>query len=116
MGYYINPPLLSKEQWLRKHGEMLSEAITQDNAQEIWEELYTGEVTKFPVVWIDNRMFTSAGIAFSANEFKAFTEPGDNRPKDFFVVPVEKLLEVCPDLKYCCTLQSKNQRNVENKL
>ena len=87
MGAYINPPNMSKEQWL------------SENATEVpfvdWD-LPDGH---FPVVLVDNGPFTAAGIAYSKRELEEFTSPSDNRPKRFFIAPIEKLHEVSPELK-----------------
>lgn len=88
MGYYINPPDMTKEQWLGHHARELR---TPAEAQEVGGD-------EMPVVLMDNGPFTAAGIAYCDNELAAFAEP-DGRPKRFFAAPKAKLLEVCPQLE-----------------
>lgn len=47
-----------------------------------------------PVVLVDNGLFFAAGIAFDKKEYEIFTSPKDNRPKECFIVPIEKLKKV----------------------
>lgn len=88
MGYYINPKDETKETWLER------EAIPADkvptNACEI-DGLR-------PVCLVDNRMFTSAGIAYDDDELRAFLDPADPRDKRWFFAPIEELVKVCPDV------------------
>jgi len=51
-----------------------------------------------PVCFVDNGPFTAAGIAFDSNELAAFANPSDHRPKLWFIVPIDKLTEVNPEL------------------
>jgi hypothetical protein len=87
MGAYINPPNMSKEQWL------------SENATEVpfvdWD-LPEGYL---PVVLVDNGPFTAAGIAYYRQELKAFTDESDQRFKRFFIAPIDKLHEVSEELK-----------------
>lgn len=84
MGYYINLPDMTKEQWLSKYGTKVA-----DNFK--WDQLDDG---KLPVVLINNGPFTAAGIAYSPSEFQAFTDPLDNRPKIIYEVAIEDLRKV----------------------
>jgi len=51
------------------------------------------------VVVVDNCMFEAAGLAFSEAEFKAFTNPNDNREKQFVLLDKKKAFELA-----CCQL------------
>jgi hypothetical protein len=87
MGFYINPPDRSKETWLAENGTPSNGVPTLGSP-----------VGTLPVVLVDNYIFTAAAVAYSPGELQAFNEPEDPRPKRWFTVPVEKLLEVCPEL------------------
>lgn len=83
MGYYINPEKETKEEFLKREGievEKLS-----------WDEVPEGHL---PVVLCYNPLFTAAGIAFSLNELKAFTDPSDTRKKKYYYVEKTKLKDV----------------------
>ena len=89
MGYYIDPEDKSKEQWLQENAT----ACSRPEANE-------ADFTRcFPVVLVDNGIFTAAGICYSRREYEAFTDPEDHRPKKFFVADRERLLPFCPALK-----------------
>lgn len=92
MGYYINPPTGTKEEWLKENG------IASD-LKEGWTCVYNhlGYEDYLPVVLIDNGPFTAAGIAFSEREFEAFTIPEDKRKKTFWLVKIEDLCKGCND-------------------
>jgi hypothetical protein len=76
MGCYINPRTTSKEAWLAENG-------TPTNGP--------GQITEthVPVVLVNNGPFNAAGVAFSQRELEAFTQPGDFRPKQWFLVSRE---------------------------
>jgi len=66
MGYYINPVNgMSKEDWLYK---------------------------TFPVCLVDNGLFKAAGIAFDKRELEIFLNPDDHRPKDWFLVNLDSIM------------------------
>ena len=73
MGYYVNPSSMSKEDWLRLHGE------PTNGPCEITE-------THLPVVLVNNGPFNAAGVGIDANEVRAFTQPTDYRPKKWYRV------------------------------
>ena len=83
MGCYVNPKLESKESWLKREGNKVSQVS--------WDNLPEGTL---PVVVMNNRFFTAAGVAYSEDELKAFTDPSDHRHKEFYYVDVEKLAKV----------------------
>lgn len=84
MGYYINPPDMTKEEFLEKHGT------------ETDDPRFDSET--FPVCLVNNGPFTAAGIAYDAKERDAFLRP-DGRPKKWYQVPREALLPYCPRLE-----------------
>ena len=73
MGCYINPKGMDKEVWL------MDNAVPTRGPQPITE-------THVPVCLVDNGMFTAVGVAFNEREVEAFNSPGDNRPKQWFLV------------------------------
>lgn len=77
MGYYINPPDMSKEEFLEKKGKRLS----TDGAKSFD---FVGD--RLPVCLVDNGWMTAAGIAFDARERDVFADPKDPRPKEWFSV------------------------------
>lgn len=87
MGYYINPPVVSKETWLIENGVHISET----EAHAVFDE-----GVDLPVCLVDNCMFTAAAVAYDVREFEAFSMPDDDRPKYWFRVPREKLIEFYP--------------------
>lgn len=87
MGYYINPPNGPKELWLMDNGRAVKGVPSFDKT--------TGYL---PVCLVNNGYFTAAGICYSNSELIAFNQPSDTRPKEWFLVPIEKLIAVCPEL------------------
>ncbi len=84
MGYYINPPNCSKEQWLDENGRSFS---TLPN----WADAVKAKT--LPVCLVNNGLFTAAGVAFSQGEMEVFATE-DGRTKHWFVVPIDKLKAV----------------------
>lgn len=88
MGYYINPPDSSKEEFLKKHGRRIRSEDARD-----WNFGFDGKPsTELPVCLVDNVAmgFTAAAIGFDAEETKRFLNP-DGRPKFWFAVDRELL-------------------------
>jgi hypothetical protein len=83
MGFYINPPDISKEAFLERHGMAISFAHARihdaDNDRE-----------RVLCVWVDNGQHTAVGIAYSNAERDRFLAP-DRRQRRCFIVPLEKL-------------------------
>lgn len=78
MGFYINPPNgFPKELFLVEHGTPINQPSGDFD--------FVGS-DSLPVCWVDNGAFTAAGICYSKRELQAFTVPGDNRPKQWFLV------------------------------
>ncbi len=80
MGYYINPEVGSKEEFLEKHGILQRGAPRKHSV---------GGLTA--VCLIDNGPFTAAAIAYCQEELEYFTSHKDSRPKSWFMVPDEVL-------------------------
>ena len=86
MGYYIDPPDQTKEEWLLTHGTLCDEVPLRH------VDTKTNSVA---VVLVDNIIFQAAGIAYSQAELEAFKHE-DPRPKEWYWVPIEKLTpEIC---------------------
>ena len=78
MGFYINPQEgFPKELFLVEYGKPISQPSEDFD--------FVGS-DSLPVCWVDNGGFTAAGICYSKRELAAFTAPGDNRPKQWFLV------------------------------
>ena len=90
MGSYINPPNMSKEQWLSLN------AIRINPKEVIEHNLRDGMLA---VCLIDNIGFTAAAILYNISETIAFLKDDSGRPKQFFLAAKEDLLKVS-DLKY----------------
>lgn len=86
MGYYIDPPKQSKEDFLKENGIALHGAPRNFD--------FTSD--KLPVCLVDNDYFNAAGIAYCENELAAFSRP-DGRQKAWFLVTKEKLLPYYKD-------------------
>ena len=82
MGYYINPTDMTKEEWIAKHGTLITTFFewTHDT---------------MPVCLVDNGPFKVLAIAYSPAELKEFLRP-DSREKIWYLVPLEHLLPYLP--------------------
>lgn len=89
MGYYINPPDISKEDFLLNHGKVIKTAA----------EIMTLDFkTSYPVCLVQNDGFTAAGIAYDQHEAKVFLHP-DPRERVWFEVSAENLAPYLPKPK-----------------
>ena len=78
MGFYINPPNgRSKELFLAEYGEQTKQPSDDFD--------FAGS-DSLPACWVSNGGFTAAGICYSKRERAAYTVPGDNRPRQWFLV------------------------------
>lgn len=84
MGYYVNPPNQTKEQFLTQKGKRLPRAPK-------WSDVPKGSL---PVVFIDNGRFSAAAIACSEAELKEFSRNDDPHPSIFYMVPIAELVKV----------------------
>src|SRR3990167_9029165 len=113
MGFYINPREGTKEDWLLRNGQ---EIVRPD-----WPPP-EGQVI---VCMVDNGPFRAAGICYDMAEFSEFAAPaatpeeieaarqhfeargmsfqfldsGIQRPRKWYLVPREKILEICPSVE-----------------
>ena len=98
MGFYINPSYGTKEEWLLSQGIEVTDPT--------WEALANFVGVQPPddsgvyVCLVDNGPFRAAGICYSEAEFDAFRMPdaGAQRPRTWYVVPRNKIIEVCPEV------------------
>ncbi len=88
MGAYVNPTGQTKEEWLKENGKQIERPI-------LWEDVPDDH---YPVILVDNGLFTAAAIAYSEKELLEFNNPADDRPKCYFIVSREKLLAVSSEL------------------
>ena len=84
MGYYINPKDMSKEEFLVRKGTILDQAPNVHEAD-----------GRTAVCLVNNGLFTAAGICFSANKLKEFTDTQDHRPKNWYMVKSSDLAPFC---------------------
>lgn len=86
MGFYIDPPNMSKEEWLRFNATPLDDPF--------------GDIPEgtHRVCLVYNGGFTAAGICYNDGERDAFAHPDDRR-KEWFVVEDERLIRVCPSVE-----------------
>ncbi len=80
MGFYINPKGQTKEQFLKENGTQVE---TPD-----FKKVPAGHML---VGYVNNGWMTAAGIVFDENEFNAYTDPSDPRPREYYHVPVSAL-------------------------
>lgn len=85
MGIYINPPDMTKEQFLEKFG-----IECRGDELEILEDM-------LPVVLVDSGYFTAAAIAYSRYELSCLVDPFDPRPRKYYMVPREHLKPYMPN-------------------
>ncbi|NJO18752.1 MAG: hypothetical protein HC877_24435 [Thioploca sp.] len=94
MNLYINPPDMSKEEWLMKNAIDAS-PLFEAGIKRCWATVPEGTL---PVCIIDSGTFIDAGIVYDEEKYDAFNLD-DGRAKLFILVPIDKLLEVQPELK-----------------
>lgn len=90
MGYYINPPDMTKEEFLNKYGILIKESDVMAN--EFGNE--------FPVVLVDNGLFTAAGILYDDVERQSWWECYKRDPHRFYlfyIVAKKHLIPYLPE-------------------
>ena len=97
MGYYINPSDETKEEWLNNNG------IEVTNPS--WDALPNFRPTEFQgddgvyVCLVDNGPFTAAAVCYNEQEFDEFNRDDEPRPRKWYVVSREDIINVCPDVE-----------------
>lgn len=87
MGYYIETPLPIAK------ALQLKELYGAESYSGTFEDIPEGKVV---VAVIQNGPFDAAGICYDADEFEAFSEADDPRPKDLLLLDKDKAIELCP--------------------
>lgn len=90
MGFYINPPDMTKEDWLIKHNVKIF--TTPPSFESIREK------NLILICLVDNGLFTTAGICYSQREIDAFNQPKDLRLKLWCCVPQEEVFKLMPEV------------------
>ena len=91
MGYYINPPGQTKEQWLKAHGRLITE--TEARSLRAMDEYLI-------VCLVDNGWMTAAGICYDDHERDMFMLPdtdGPQRPRKWYVATRTQLSPYLPE-------------------
>lgn len=84
MGIYVNPVNgQPKEDWLRDNGRPLA------NGEPIWPP----PAGHLPVCLLYNPTFTAALVIDSEHELRRSHSPRDMRRREWFVVPIDRLIE-----------------------
>ena len=81
MGFYINPPNMTKEDFLLKFGK----SVTEEEVRSMKSEDYK-QGDRLPVCLVYNAAFTAAAIVYGPSELDAVTRPDDPRPKLYALV------------------------------
>lgn len=85
MGFYINPPNQSKEEWLKQH------YIKFSSIPPLFHKDEEGNIV---VCLVQNPGFTAAAICFSKRELQEFQHPDDRRDKFWLHVPIKALIDL----------------------
>ena len=105
MGAYINPKGMEKEDFLLTFGTPME--VMPYKLQ--WNQFVKHGT--LPVLYLDNRGFSAAGIAYDEREFdvmkRAYENEADKRPKMWFVCKIEDLVKVSDLLEYAPDIESK---------
>ena len=86
MGAYVNPPDMTKEDWLKKNaihylGDLEAAIAACKDDQLV-------------VILVDNGAFTAAAICFDKEEITEFNREDDHRHRSFFLANKEDLYKV----------------------
>ena len=127
MGYYINPTNETKEEWLNNNGLVVTEPEWHLLATNFPGTQHSPEGRGVLVYLVDNGPFTAAAICFSEQEFNELRasdptpeeiakskvraeaagglvlslDSGKQRPRTWYVVPRNHIIEVCPSVEAC---------------
>lgn len=91
MGLYIEDD--NKVEWCETHGEYIPNI---DVIKQTYDICIDEDVERICCV-VDNFHFFTLGVAFDKQELDRFTLDHDKRPKAFFVIPLHKIKEKCPN-------------------
>lgn len=91
MGCYVNPPGMSKDLWLEQSGVQISRAEVQEHG--LGGNLWV-------VCLMRNTGFSAALVVTDESDRAAVLDPGDLRPKTFYLVEAGKLRTVSPFVLY----------------
>lgn len=80
MGSYLNPPDMTKEEWLKKNAKQIAEP------PKTLTELAEGQAL---VCWVHNGIFTACAHVYDERELREFSRDDDRRPKAWFTVDSE---------------------------
>lgn len=98
MGAYVNPAGETKETWLEREGKPILEGEARNFFNSDWGDEHKDHL---PVCLVQNSAFSAAAVGFSKEEISCFCDPYDRRPRKWYSVPIDKLLESSdPSLKY----------------
>ena len=79
MGLYINPPTMTKEEFLAAHAERVTE-------QRIQKFLFDPDKMALPLCLVDNGNFTALAVGFDKQETLRWHDKRDFRPKKFYII------------------------------
>lgn len=94
MSCYVNPPQESKEAFLNREGRKIHGKEIPRRVKDIPADLLL-------VCLVDNGWMTAAAVGYSDRELEEFTRSDDPRPRTYYMVPLDKLREVCPEIDDC---------------
>jgi len=94
MPYYINPPTLTKEAWLKENGKLIADAPA-------WNDVPQDSL---PVCLTDTSMFTTAYIIYDESELELVKLA---RKKQWYLVLKEKIIQVEPSIAHLVKLPKR---------
>ncbi len=98
MGYYINPPDCSKEDWLSRNGELLHQAPSKLDFNLALARNH------LPICLVQNPGFSAAGVIYDERELLAFTSE-DGRHKKYYLCFIQDLVAVGALQKDFCNVR-----------
>jgi hypothetical protein len=102
MGYYIDPPNMSKEDWLKEHGIPAPYSSEPEPDGSLSRPKKTAP-TDVLVCLVENPNWTAAVICYDKAEFDrvlwGFQNGRDIRPHTWWLVDYKDIIVVCPSVK-----------------
>ena len=98
MGCYINPLGETKEEWLNNHGLEVTDPAWDLLATNFPGLMSHPEGRGMYVCLVDNGPFTAAAICYNEQEFDEFNRDDEPRPRKWYVVGRDDIIDVCPDV------------------